>query len=64
MDPNECHPAHTDDCAVPPEEMKRLTIDIPRTVHRQLKTIAARSDVSMAKLLRDMLVERLASEDR
>ena len=42
---------------------KRLTVDLPRDVHRRLKTLAAHQEVTMADVLRRVLAEWLERED-
>lgn len=41
-----------------PVKMKRLTLDIPEPLHRAIKRQAVDQGVTMAELLRDLLVER------
>ena len=42
--------------------MKRLTLDIPAELHRQLKVHCAGSDLNMAELCRDLILKALASD--
>lgn len=42
---------------VPQEEMKRLTLDIPKSLHRAIKKKAADEGVAMADMLRDLLLK-------
>ncbi len=44
--------------------MKRLTLDIPEDLHRQIKSQAAMSGVTMAKVLRLILEEKFAGQGR
>lgn len=45
----------------PPEKLKRLTIDIPERLHRELKVKAAGEGVKMVDLLREWIEERCRS---
>ncbi len=45
-----------------PEKMKRLTVDLPESLHRALKLKAAAEGVTMADLLRELLEERYGDE--
>jgi predicted DNA binding CopG/RHH family protein len=38
-----------------PEKMKRLTLDIPESLHKAIKRQAVEAGVTMAELLRDLL---------
>ncbi len=38
-----------------PEKMKRLTLDIPESLHKAIKRQAVDAGVTMADLLRDLL---------
>lgn len=40
---------------VPPSKMKRLTIDVPETLHRAIKFKSVERGVPMADLVRDLL---------
>lgn len=40
---------------VPAEKMKRLTIDIPETLHRRVKLTCVERDQVMADVLRDLI---------
>ena len=42
--------------------MKRLTLDIPAELHRQLKVHCAGSGLNMAELCRDLILKALASD--
>jgi len=50
----------------PDETLKRLTIDIPLSLHRRVKTQCAMENLRMADVVRDFLQERspLAAERR
>jgi hypothetical protein len=41
--------------------MKRLTIDIPETLHRQIKTHCAAQGVRMSEDIRELLMEKYGS---
>ncbi len=41
-----------------PEKMKRLTIDIPLSLHREIKSQCAASDKQMADEIRKLLVQK------
>ena len=43
------------------EKMKRLTIDIPLNLHRQIKVQCALDGVKMADVIRDLLEERFGT---
>ena len=49
-------------CRDDPRGNKRLTIDLPRDVHRRLKTLAAQQELTMAAVLRQVLAEWLQRE--
>ncbi len=53
--------ASTDDTAPPPadEAIKRLTLDLPRALHAQLKIRAASEGVTMASLVRAWIGEKV-----
>ena len=42
----------------PASEMKRLTIDIPASLHRKVKVACATEGVKMADVVRELLVQR------
>ena len=42
----------------PTEPVKRLTIDIPESLHRRVKTACAMENLVMADVVRDMLEQR------
>jgi len=42
----------------PAESVKRLTIDIPESLHRRVKTACAMENLVMADVVRDMLERR------
>lgn len=42
----------------PPEKIKRLTIDIPLSLHRRVKTGCAREELVIADVVRDFLNQR------
>jgi hypothetical protein len=44
-----------------PEKLKRLTIDIPEHLHRELKVKAAGEGVKMVDLLREWIEEKCRS---
>jgi hypothetical protein len=41
------------------EKMKRLTIDIPASIHREIKGKAASQDLTIADIVRKLLVDYL-----
>lgn len=43
---------------VKPERMKRLTIDIPLSLHRAIKSQCAASDKQMADEIRKLLIQK------
>lgn len=43
---------------LPGEPMKRLTIDVPVSLHQRIKIRCAMDGFKMADVIRDMLVER------
>jgi hypothetical protein len=45
------------------EKSKRLTIDIPAQLHRTLKMQAVTNDVTMAEIVRQLLVQQLTQDD-
>jgi predicted DNA binding CopG/RHH family protein len=51
----------TEDSAAPaiakPEKMKRLTLDIPESLHKAIKLKATNEGVTMVELLRELLEE-------
>ena len=47
--------------ASPPTRMKRLTLDLPETLHRAIKKSAAEEGVTMAQKLRALLSEHYRS---
>lgn len=42
--------------------MKRLTLDIPADVHRELKLHCTRSELNMAEFCRDLILKALAAD--
>jgi len=44
-------------------DSKRLTVDLPRELHRRLKIRAAAKEMTMAEVLREMLATWLERED-
>jgi hypothetical protein len=52
------------DPAKPEGGSKRLTVDLPRGLHRRLKTRAAEQETTMAEVLRQMLTDWLDCHDR
>jgi hypothetical protein len=47
--------------STPVEPMKRLTIDVPKSLHRRIKTRCAEDGEKMADVLRAMLEERFSA---
>lgn len=45
-----------------PEKIKRLTLDIPESLHKAIKLKATNEGVTMVELLRDLLEEHYGSE--
>jgi predicted DNA binding CopG/RHH family protein len=45
-----------------PEKMKRLTLDIPESLHRAIKRQAVDAGVTMADLLRDLLEQHYGGQ--
>jgi hypothetical protein len=45
-----------------PEKMKRLTLDIPESLHKAIKRQAVDSGVTMAELLRDLLEQHYGNK--
>lgn len=45
-----------------PEKMKRLTLDIPESLHKAIKRQAVDSGVTMADLLRDLLEQHYGNK--
>jgi predicted DNA binding CopG/RHH family protein len=46
-----------------PEKIKRLTLDIPESLHRSIKLKATREGVTMVELLRQLLEAHYGTED-
>ncbi len=46
------------------EKMKRLTLDIPESLHRAIKRKAVEEGVSMADILRELLEQHYGDEER
>ncbi|MDX2119008.1 MAG: hypothetical protein SFY96_12575 [Planctomycetota bacterium] len=44
------------------EPTKRLTIDVPLSLHRRMKTRCVLDDVIMADVIRDLLMQRFPEE--
>lgn len=49
--------------AEPAEPTKRLTIEIPQSLHQQVKLKCVRSDVTIADVVRDKLVAYVNESD-
>jgi predicted DNA binding CopG/RHH family protein len=47
---------------VQPEKMKRLTLDIPESLHKAIKRQAVDAGVTMADLLRDLLEQHYGTK--
>lgn len=45
-----------------PEKMKRLTLDIPESLHKAIKRQAVDAGVTMADLLRDLLEQHYGTK--
>lgn len=41
-----------------PEQMKRLTIDVPESLHRQIKTACAQRGTKIADEVRELLLQK------
>ncbi len=48
---------------VEPEKIKRLTLDIPESLHKAIKLKATNEGVTMVELLRQLLEEHYAPKD-
>jgi hypothetical protein len=48
--------------APPPEKIKRLTIDIPLSLHRRVKTGCAREELVIADVVREFLDQRFPAD--
>jgi len=48
---------------VKPEKIKRLTLDIPESLHKAIKLKATSEGVTMVELLRELLEEHYGSKD-
>ena len=46
-----------------PEPIKRLTIDIPESLHRRVKTACVIENLIMADVVRDMLDQRFPAKE-
>jgi hypothetical protein len=46
------------------DRTKRLTIDIPAQIHKTLKIQAVTDGVTMAEIVRQLLVQQLVQNDR
>lgn len=46
-----------------PEKMKRLTLDIPESLHKAIKRHAVDTGVTMADLLRDLLEQHYGKKE-
>jgi hypothetical protein len=46
----------------PSEPMKRLTIDVPRSLHTRLKTACAASEKKIADVVRDLIENHVADK--
>lgn len=46
-----------------PEKIKRLTLDIPESLHRAIKLKATTEGVTMVELLRELLEEHYGAKD-
>ncbi|MGD9187697.1 MAG: hypothetical protein PVI89_05775 [Desulfobacteraceae bacterium] len=53
--------SETGDCE---DKTKRLTIDIPARLHKTLKIQAVTDGVTMAEIVRQLLVQQLVQNDR
>ena len=50
------------EAAQPVEKMKRLTLDIPESLHQAIKLKAVERGETMADMLRDLLTEHFRSQ--
>lgn len=48
---------------MPVKNSKRLTVDIPEKLHRQLKIGAINRDISMNELIRKLLIKELSKDE-
>ncbi|EAU0274700.1 hypothetical protein BH016_25195 [Salmonella enterica] len=45
-----------------PEQMKRLTIDVPESLHRQIKTACAQRGTKIADEVRELLLQKYGTQ--
>lgn len=45
-----------------PKQMKRLTIDVPEDLHRQIKTACAQRGTKIADEVRELLLQKYGNE--
>ncbi|PRG34348.1 plasmid partition protein ParG [Burkholderia multivorans] len=45
-----------------PEQMKRLTIDVPESLHRQIKTSCAQRGTKIADEVRELLLQKYGNQ--
>lgn len=45
-----------------PKKIKRLTVDIPELLHKELKIASINRDLSMNELIRQLIVNELAGK--
>lgn len=45
-----------------PERMKRLTIDVPESLHRQIKTACAQRGTKIADEVRELLLQKYGNQ--
>ncbi|CCF70666.1 hypothetical protein CAI18_23330 (plasmid) [Xanthomonas citri pv. punicae] len=45
-----------------PEQMKRLTIDVPESLHRQIKTACAQRGTKIADEVRELLLQKYRNQ--
>lgn len=50
--------------AAKPEKIKRLTLDIPESLHKAIKLKATNEGVTMVELLRELLEEHYGSKNQ
>lgn len=56
--PSQIEPTTIDDWVQDKEPTKRLTIDVPVSLHKRIKSQCAVNDLKMADAIRDLLAER------
>ena len=62
--PSQVEPTSVDDWVQDREPTKRLTIDVPVSLHKRIKSQCAVNDLKMADAIRDLLAERFPAVAR